>query len=275
MQAGPISQDTDAPVIRKLAVTRPTYIRAGIKWNPLERDNIEELHNFGSPQNARRKLAAIPRQIKLLSSLAILMRVSLIGIKLAPRVDLLRKHKITEKQALQEYLKQAKLHSYDLDLCCFCYGVDGKMIGFAMPDFTEMFGVEKFHPAFVHSGDDVTGTGNAYDEELLINLHGVDRAISQIFVVVASVNHGFDQIRGGYWSIISTKDEDELMSEVMQTASKHRLHVMARLVRDGDGTTWAIKRMAEYLAMDGNVKIEPQYRIDQALTTRYLAGKSS
>ena len=247
--------------------TKQARIRAGIKWDPLERDDIDELHAFGSAQAARKKLASTRRHLARLSLFArFLHKISLFN-RWGRRIDRMRQHKLAEKKALETTLAQEKLHSYDLDLCCFCYDKAGKLVGFALPDFTEMHGKAEWQSSFLHSGDDTTGTGDAFDEELLINLHTADKTIHTIFLVVLSIHHGFDEINGGFWSVVHTMGEKELMSAFLKTTEKHRTHVIAALTRDEN--SWTVKEIAEYCPIENNEKNSLQKRIDQMLRSRY------
>lgn len=254
--------------INTIDTAPPTNLRVGLKWDPLARDNIAELHDVESAQEARKTLAAIPGKLWKLSLLAGILRATFMFRKVAAVVDGERQYKLIERKDLERYLTQAKLHSYDLDLCCFCYDKDGKLAGFVTPDVTEMHGTSRWDPAFLHAGNDTTGIGEAFDEELLIRLPLVDAAIHQIFIVIVSVNHGFDKIKGGFCSIVSTRHERELMSSVLQTPQQHRLYVMAKITRDEK--FWVAREVAEYCSPEGRENALMPRRIDQLLAARYL-----
>jgi stress response protein SCP2 len=92
--------------------------------------------------------------------------------------------------------------------------------------------------------------------------------IHQIFIVVVSVNHGFDRIKGGFWSIVNTKNEEELMSVLMKTAQKHRLHIMASVSRDE--ASWRVKELSDYCPVENGEKTPLQNQIDKLIRDRYL-----
>lgn len=252
-----------------LDATKPTYLRVGIKWDPLERDNIDEEHSIGSPRQARMRLEVIAKRLKWLKFGAVFLRLTLALKFLAKDFDNEIREKRAKQAALQQYLKHEKLHSFDLDLCCFCYGQDGRLVGFVLPDFTEMYGTAQFHPAFLHSGNDTTGTGDMFDEEVLINLHGIDAGIHQVFILVVSQRHGFDRVKGGSWSLITTKDEKEIMSTALKTEKTDRLHVIAKLARNG--TSWDVIKVAAFCPLAEDKKVPVQHRIDKLLTGSYVA----
>jgi stress response protein SCP2 len=126
----------------------------------------------------------------------------------------------------------------------------------------------------MHTGDDMTGTGDTFDEEILVNLRAIDATIHHVFFVVVSIHHGFDEIKGGFWSIISTKGEQKLFSTHLKGQSRDHLHVMARLSR-GDGVNWSLENIAAYVPFDKDEKVPIQERIDRALSSLYLTGRNS
>ena len=259
------------PELRRYTIdaARPTYVRAGIKWDPLERDDIEEMYSFGSVKDARKKLGSVRRWLRFYKFMAGFVRATFLIADMSERFEDWIEHKEAKKVALDKFLTQAKLQSYDLDLCCFCYGKDDKLIGSIAPAYDETSqNLQQDQLAIMHSGDDVTGTGDAFDEELLINLHAIEADIHQMFLVVISVNHGFDKIKGGFWSIIRTKDETELMSAPLHKEPQ-RAHVMAKLTRDG--TSWIVDEVAAYCPLNKDEKIPMRQRVDQLLAARFIA----
>ncbi len=250
-----------------IPVTQPTYVRVGIKWDPLERDNIDEIYGLGSAENAQAQLDKSSRRIRTFKWVGEFFRIFLLN-KLADRIDGLREQELIVKKDMQTYLTQKKVRSYDLDLCCFCYDANGKLAGFISPVFMGEEYLPQGHRAFLHTGDDATGIGDAFDEELLVNLHAVDAGIHAVYFIAVSINHGFDQIKGGFWSIVRTKDETELLSLALQTKLRHRVHVMAKLSR-GDGA-WTLDEIAEYCPLDPDEKIDLHQRVDRLLVEHYM-----
>ena len=248
------------------------HLRVGIKWDPLERDNIEETYAIGSAKNARAELKVLLKQIKNTELMAKILRATVFLHKQAARYDYLRDQQLMRKKKLEKYLAQDKLLSYDLDLCCFCYDQNGQFIEYISPVLMDTPQGRQSLLAFMHSGDDATGTGDAFDEEVLVKLSAINPAIHQVFFVIVSINHGFDQIKGGFWSIVSTTGEKELLSSTLRTPLQHKLHVMAKLSRgsEAEDNIWSLDELAEYQPLDKNEKTPLHIRIDQLLAARYL-----
>jgi stress response protein SCP2 len=123
--------------------------------------------------------------------------------------------------------------------------------------------------AFMHTGDDDTGTGDTFDEEILVNLPVVDNEITDIFFVILSVNHGFNEIKGGFWSIVRTVDETDLITARLQTTLQDRVHIMARLTRKD--SCWELDELGAYGSLNNNEDDLLSERIDQLLTAQYFS----
>ena len=255
--------------LRSLTInaTPATHLRAGIKWDPLERDDIEEAYEIGSADNAREELKVLTKQIKTSERIIRFLRFLTLFYKAADRYERLRGQQLARKKLLEKYLAQAKMPSFDLDLCCFCYDRDNKLVEYVSPVLMETQD-EQSRMAFMHSGDDSTGTGDAFDEELLVKLAAIKEKIYQVFFVVISINHGFDQIKGGFCSIVNTSGEQELLATKLRTPLKHRVHVMAKLSRGTAG--WVLDEISEYLPLMNHATIPLHIRLDELLTKQYL-----
>ncbi|MGB9153322.1 MAG: TerD family protein, partial [Alphaproteobacteria bacterium] len=260
--------------LRSLTVSesKTTHLRVGIKWDPLERDDIADAYGIESPKEARAELLAIIQQINTARLIGKFLKLTVIFSNRGQKFDRTIDQKIAKKKALEKYLSQEKLASYDLDLCCFCYDLHGKLVKFVSPVSSEAKDDLQKKPAFMHTGDATEGTvhesTSTFDEEILVDLTAIDPAIDTVFFVVVSVNHGFNHIKGGFWSIISTKDEEELLSAKMLAKDPHKVHVAAKLTRLG-GSTWLLDEIVGFPPIDANGKISLQRRIDQAISTYY------
>ena len=252
--------------------SKTTRLRVGIRWNPLERDDIGDAYGLESAVEARAELGAVRQHIKTTRLVGRFLRWTRVFGNRAAKIERSLDQSLGKEKAMEKYLSQEKLPSYDLDLCCFCYGRDGKLLKFVSPVSRETKDDLQKKPAFMHTGDATTGevhaaVGGIFDEEILVDLTAIDSAIDTVFFVIVSVSHGFHQIKGGFWSIISTRDEDELLSTRMQTKEQHRIHVMAKLSRIQE--MWSLEEISGYCPIDNNSKIALQHRIDQMITTHY------
>ena len=265
----------ESPRRHTINAAQSPHLRVGIKWDQLERDNIEEAYGIGSAENARAELKALHQQIKNSEFMAKLFRAIFFLRTHAGKFDRLHDQQIARKKLLQKYVLQDTLPSFDLDLCCFCYDQDGKFLEFISPVLMDTPQARQSQLAFMHSGDDSTGTGEAFDEEILVKLSAINPAIHQVFFVIVSINHGFDQIKGGLWSIVNTSGEKELLSSTLRTELAHTVHVMAKLSRNAAFAVWDLNDISHYCPLDKNEKIPLHLRIDRLLTTRYLADNKS
>ena len=251
----------------KIDAAFAAYIRAGIKWDALPRDKAAEAYGIMSIKDAKKKSLRLPLKIVMMKIAGIMMRFTILLGGAANRLDRMCEFKKGEIAALKLYLSQEKMASFDLDLCTFCYDANGTLIGYTIADVTHMKGETKWDPAFIHSGDDMTGTGDAVDEELVINLHGIDPAAQHVFIFVVSNNHGFNRVKGGSWSVVSTMNEEELMAGVWETTEQHRAFVMGKMTRQDH--FWLVKEVAEFCPLSVDRKIPMVQRIDQMLTAQY------
>lgn len=244
-------------------------LRVGINWDALERDTLDHKKTFKSRTHVWIELVIVYIQIVLLFLLACLFRVSLVLWKLAKYARNSRRSAQARKNLLEKYLGQKHLASYDLDLCCFCYGRDGALIGFVLPSITEMGGSVGWNEAFMHSGDDDTGTGKIFDELLQVNFERVDVKIDRLFFLAVSLNHGFNDIKGGTWSMVNTKGEEEILSSAFTTPEKKRLCVMADVKREG--AAWKVSEILQFYPLVNNKNLPLQGQVDRLIREKLLA----
>jgi stress response protein SCP2 len=256
--------------LRRLMInTTPlTHLRVGIKWDPLERDALGEDHAWKSAEEARGELGVVLQEIKSQRFMMKLLGLSFffrskIGTY-ARRCDQnLRKQKIIEK-----YLAQEDLLSHDLDLYCFCYDKDGKFVQFVSPHSTSTHEGDVVQTAFVHSGDDSSGTGDSFDEEMLVKLSAIDAAIDQVFFLIVAVNQGFDEIKGGFWSIVNTIGEVELLFSKIAGQTQDRVYVIAKLSRAESG--WVLEELRDFCSPPEIEEMPTPIQVDQVIIDRYL-----
>ena len=238
-------------------------LRVGIKWDALERDDIDECHELGSAEEARKAYALLTREIASARFTEKLLKISPIFNKQRDKVRRSREQKITHQKVLKKYIAQEKLLSYDLDLCCFCADAEGRMVEFIAPNAMETTNLRQSQKAFMHSGDHTTGTSRLFDEELLIDLRAINPAVQSMVFAMISVNHTFDEIKGGQWAIINTSGEVEIMAATLVTQAKHNLHIIAKLSRADAG--WCLTEIGDYAALDTDEKVPLHIRMDAVL----------
>lgn len=249
-------------------------LRVGIKWNPLERDDISELYGIDSAEDAFQAKRGASVEAKVLKAILGFFKLSHLMQNKFAKFDNARAYDLQKKEQMGNYLDQKNESSFDLDLCCLCYGRDARFMKMITGNTIESYGASPDdRMAIIHSGNDLTGTGNAFDEELQVDLSIMGKDVGQIFFVVHSANHGFNEINGGFWAISSTSDEKELLASPLLSNGNQRIHVMARLVRDGTVGGWSLDRIAEFAYLEdyGDEDMPTEERIDKLISDKFLA----
>jgi len=224
-------------------------IRLGINWTPLLRDKLEGNRAYSPSKDNLKRVIRLRAGMATLWIFALLFRITLILWPLATKLDAYRWKLGLRLKNLYTYLSQKDLPSYDLDLCCFCYA-GGKLVGSVLPSRTEMFGKVGWLEFFNHSGDDVTGIGDIFDEELIVKLKAIDERIDRLFFVILSKNHGFNRIKDGTWALFDTTHETQLTSRSLKTQSANRGYVMAEASRKNGN--WVIIEILEFFPVADN-----------------------
>ena len=243
-------------------------LRVGIKWDPLERDLIGEAIGYKSGKEVRHEIATLNKIAVNQKKLAKFLRMSFFFRNKAYELDRAIEQTFEKKKTLESFLSQEKLKSHDLDLCCFAYDQGGNLVKTILPETVETKEVREKGLAFMHSGDDDTGTGEAFDEEILVSLSHIDAAISDVFFVIVSVNSGFDEITNGYWTVVNTTGEKRLQSFTLETGKKDQIHMMTRMSRAGNG--WEIQKIAEFCSPDGADSDPVEKKIDAYIRKTYF-----
>lgn len=187
--------------------------------------------------------------------------------RLARRNNTKRKNLTARHKILTRFLEQEHLNSFDLDLLCFCYDKEGDLLLSVFPNTIESVIDPKNHAAFFHLGDDTTGTGDTFDEELLIKLPAVNAVIDSIYLVTISNNHGFNEIKGGSWSVISTENETELCSSLLHHSDSANICVMAKVIREND--SWRLENIDAFHRIDRSKNVSFVDNLKDLILTKY------
>ena len=251
----------------KIDTAQTTFLRVGLKWDALERDKYDGFYPFETEEQARAQSLDALKKANNAKLTAKLLDKSFFFARWSGKYERLYAHHMAAKFAADRYLEQHHLESFDLDLCCFCYDEQGKLVEFVTPLNVGRLRGSKDEPAFLHSGDDTTGTGETYDEELMVLVRTIDHDIHRIFFIIVSAHHGFDEVPRGHWDIVSTKNEKLLLSAKLG-GQPHKLHVMAKLSRDEQG--WRLEEIADYFPLDENEAVPLDQRVDQLIRKNCL-----
>ncbi len=254
-----------------VTLEKSAKLRIGIKWNPIERDNLKESLAI-DPDNSRARLAQVSSQIKFLWWYRKILFATYFLRNRSRHLSKLVAAKKEEAQKLQDYLSGEGEPSHDLDLCCCCYDRRGQMVKFVSPRTIDKGDTTRTHlngqMAFVHSGDDHTGTGGLIDEEIRINVSAIAPDIHQIFFVIASLHYGFHEVDGCSWSIMTTRDEKVILSKAVDANLSHRIYMIAKLERKE--LSWTLKKLDHYFPMEIESKSTLGNQLHELIKQHYL-----
>jgi tellurium resistance protein TerD len=165
------------------------------------------------------------------------------------------------------YLRDQNKPPFNLDLICFCYDKNKKLVEMVSPFTPIPRNADKARLSIVHSGDELDGVGVYDDEEILIEIKDVPNTVDHMFFVVASHNWAFDQVKEGRCHIVRTKDETELVSIDLTGDGKKETFIFAKLQRAG--SKWRLQEISDYIDVDQDNKASPDDAIDDVIREKY------
>ncbi len=247
--------------------TDTPHIRVGLKWEPREIDHIKFITASSSDATAYLKFGTETGFSALYSMFGTLARNLSKSPDAAKNFDAsadVMKHVNEMKKAMREEMKGP---AYNLDLLCFKYDSNKKLVGMISPYSIVPRNADKAQLAILHSGDDPDGVGVGFDEEIMINLGDVEKNVSTVFFVVSSENYGFSKIKGGLCSLIRTQDEQELIGSDFTAGGDQQTFVFAGMRRTGDG--WTLEKIADFITVDADKQSPLDDTIDDILRNKY------
>ncbi|MCW3464974.1 TerD family protein [Chitinophaga nivalis] len=104
--------------------------------------------------------------------------------------------------------------AFDLDASAFILGENKKLL--SDQHFVFYNNLKSPNEAVIHTGDNLTGDGDGDDEQLLVNLSGIDSDASEICIVITihdatARNQNFGQVRNSFIRIFDTATNKELL----------------------------------------------------------------
>ncbi|MBK1641887.1 chemical-damaging agent resistance protein C [Chromatium okenii] len=140
--------------------------------------------------------------------------------------------------------------AFDLDTSVFLVGDSGKVLS----DAHFIFYNQKTSPdgAVIHSGDNLTGTGDGDDETVSINLPGVDAAIQRIVFAVTiheaeTRNQNFGMVRNAFMRVLNKDSSTELARfDLSEDYSTETAMVFGEVYRNGG--EWKFKAVGQGFA---------------------------
>lgn len=156
------------------------------------------------------------------------------------------KHKEEKMDPEEASLKNL---TFDLDLTCYIYGVDGTFRRRVTPDAMGMIAEGN---KIYHSGDDHDGAGDneasADDERLYVELRDLNEEVGHIVFMVSSKNdYNLSQISGIDARIVDSKTEQDLLKTSIdpEEAQEKFNYCFAAIHRTDDG--WLLSNIHEFM----------------------------
>lgn len=242
-------------------------LRVGLKWDAIEKDAFGASHGLSSTSglHLRRVIASVCSGFSGLT--AALLKMTGLFPTAANKFSRSKKHYAASVDTMTEYLEHGEARSCDLDLLCYCYDQDGKLVSLVAPHTTGLEGTSVAKAAIIHSGDESTGLSSGYDEEILVTFANLDDNIQYIFLAVFSVDHNFDEIPGGQCAIMSRLDEQMLLERDLRKEA-HQTYIFAKLTRTNAG--WELQDVSDYCNVNEDPDAHLDGTIDDVLRYKYL-----
>ncbi len=140
--------------------------------------------------------------------------------------------------------------NHDLDLICFVYDENGKMISLVDPDAWNA--VDNTGQIY-HSGDDYTGEGGNDDEQVHIELRDLPKSIHEFFIVVQSdCTDTIDKIDSPVIRVCDSISNTDLLKVNLEDEKNNDKYgyVFCRIFRDQDD--WKIQNISEFCSFEEN-----------------------
>ncbi|MBK1694817.1 chemical-damaging agent resistance protein C [Chromatium weissei] len=140
--------------------------------------------------------------------------------------------------------------AFDLDASVFLVGDNGKVLS----DAHFVFYNQKTSPdgAVIHSGDNLTGEGGGDDENVSINLPGVEAAIQRIVFAVTihdaeTRNQNFGMVRNAFMRVMNKDSSIELARfDLSEDYSTETAMIFGEIYRNG--ADWKFKAVGQGFA---------------------------
>lgn len=132
---------------------------------------------------------------------------------------------------------------YDLDLCAF-------LCSHGRCKHTVYYGDKKSKGIYL-DGDNLTGAGDGDDENIHVNLNGIDASIDKIIFAVViyqarSRGQNFNHVKNAYMRIVDESNGNEICRYSLSSDGKNNTAAtLASLNKNSDGN-WSFEAIGEY-----------------------------
>lgn len=243
------------------------HIRIGLKWEPSEIDHIKFITASNNAASAYFKIGMEGGFSALRGAAGTFGRNLSASPKIVNSFDASADARTKIQSLGDQFREDFTAPSYNLDLLCFKYDKDKKLVGLISPYTMVPKGANKAQLAILHSGDDPDGVGIGFDEEILVSLADIGENVNTVFFVVASEDYGFDKIKGGKCALIRTRDEKELLTNSFDHAGNQQTFIFACMRRSGDG--WTLDNISDFIDIDADKESPLDDTIDDILRNQY------
>lgn len=126
-----------------------------------------------------------------------------------------------------------KTQDIDLDASCLLFSGSRELI-----DQVWFRQLRSRDGSVVHTGDNLTGSGEGDDESIIVDLATLNSSVTTlIFTVNSFTGQNFSQIENAYCRLVDETNQSELTRYVLSGSGLHNAQVMAKVSRDGQGWT--------------------------------------
>lgn len=133
----------------------------------------------------------------------------------------------------------------DLDLACYLFGKDGRLLEYATGDDDKRISASG---NVYHTGDDTSGTDERDDERISLELFNLSRKVQHIFLIVeVKSKHAFNEVKEPRVRIAhGITDENITSASLLEDGCQGmNAFVFCRIHRSRDG--WALHYIGEYI----------------------------
>lgn len=243
------------------------HLRVGLKWEPREIDHIKFITASNNAAAAYFKIATEGGFSALYGAMGTFGRNLSASPKIANSFDASADVRSKIKKMGEDMKEDFTKPSYNLDLLCFKYDKDKKLVGLISPYTMVPKGADRSQLAILHSGDDPDGVGIGFDEEIMVSLRDIADNVNTVFFVVASEDYGFDKIKGGQCALIRTKDEKQLLANSFDSAGSQQTLIFASMRREGGD--WALDNISDFINIDEDKESPLDDTLDDILRNKY------
>ncbi|WP_283134867.1 TerD family protein [Rhizohabitans arisaemae] len=126
-----------------------------------------------------------------------------------------------------------RTHAVDLDASCMLFNAAGELV-----DSIWFRNLTSEAGAVVHSGDNVSGSGEGDDESITVDLAKVPDGVSHlVFTVNSFSGHRLSKVDNAFCRLVDADSGDELARYDLSISTEQAAQIMAKVSRGEEGWT--------------------------------------